>query len=575
MRQLCVTAAMVVSACLATGGCYSGFKGGADPGPTGADGTDGADDGGSDADGGSDDGGPLPDPDDNPPEPGAEFECDSDLQDPGPTLARRLNRTEYLNSVRDGLGIDAADLVEQLPPDYRAEGFTNTASALIVTTDDIAALAGVAEQIVQRLPDPTGFVAQYTTCTEFSAPCEEAFIAGIGKRLFRRPVEPMHVASLTPIFDHAQSEGDSFQDGAVAVVEAMLQSPHFMYRVEAQTAGDDGPYRTLDGYEIASRLSYLVWGSAPDDALMAAAESGALAEPDGRLAEVSRMVERQATRDTTHRFVGDWVHLDRLDHSGSALAADLREEIDTFVDDLVWNEERPLPELLNARYTFASEALATAYGLPNPQPGVQRYDLSDVPERAGMLTQGAVLSWEDGQASMVQRGLFVLREVICSEIASPPAGVNDTPPEPEPGKSKRYYAELRMSAAPCDGCHNQIDPIGFAFERYDGDGVWMTTDEHGNALRSDGELFTQFHDNLPFDDARELADILATDERVAECMLLNVTQFSLGRRLANADGCTLAAIRDSVSPEGATYQELLEAIVAQPSFAQVRIAEGE
>ncbi len=582
MRRSWTRTGLCAAGCWLIAGCYTGVDrqeattANTDPGGLTTAGTGSSSSGGADT--GGESGDPeLPEPDDGPPAPGREFECEAAQQDPGPTIARRLNRPEFLNSVRDSLGVDAWDLAAQLPPDYRAEGFTNTAQALILSTDDVASLAEVATEIVSRVPDPAALVAAHTSCTDFTDPCTDEFIERIGKRVLRRPLDTAQVAAYRPLFAFAQEEGDTFVDGASMVIEAMLQSPHFMYRIELQ-AEALGPYRPLDDYEIASRLSYLVWGAPPDDALMAAADAGLLGDPEERLAQVQRLVAAEATRETTRRFVGDWIHLDRLDTSPSPLAADLREEAEAFFESVVWDEARPLSDLLNARYTYASEALATAYGYPDPKPGLQRYELEDIPERAGMITQGAVLSWEDGHASMVQRGLFVLREVICAQISPPPPGVNDTPPEPEPGKSKRHYAELRMETSPCNGCHIQIDPIGFALEHYDGDGLWMETDEHGNELRSDGELLTQFHPGIPFDDAREMADLLAADARVAECMLLNVAQFSLGRRLAKSDGCTLAAIRDSVSAEGATYQELLEAMVVQPSFAQIRSAdqaEGE
>jgi hypothetical protein len=562
---------------LAATSCYQGIDvpakaGGPETGSVTADGD--GDDSGDES--GSDGGEPLPDPNDDPPAPGEEFECASDFQDPGPTLARRLNRAELVATLADVLGVDASDLADQMPPDYRAEGFSNTASALIVTTDDVEMWAGVAEQIVTRIPAVADFVAGHTSCTAFTAECQNEFIGNVGRKLYRRPVSASEVAALTPLFEHVAAEGDTFVDGASAVVEAMLQAPAFLYRLESQSAGDaDGPYRSLDGYEIASRLSYLVLGSAPDGALLAAAEDGSLADPAARVEQVRRMLADGRARNTSLRFVSDWTHLDRLDHLAVDLSEDLRLETEAVFEELVWEEGRPLNELFDAEYTFATEALAAAYGLESAGPGLQRYDLADVPQRHGLLTQGAVLSWEDGTASMVQRGLFVLREVVCAGVAPPPAGVNDTPPDPEPGKSKRYYAEQRMATNPCGGCHTQIDPIGFAFEQYDGAGVWMQTDAFGNELRSDGELYTQFHDHLAFADAAELGQILASDARVADCLLLKVAQFSLGRRLAVSDGCTLAAVRDAVEDDGLGYQGLLEALVEQDSFAQIRIDEGE
>ena len=557
-------------------GCYTGVHvdgRGSDP-TAGADGGDGASD--DEGDGGDDSDEPWPEPNDEPPAPGEEFECDSDVQDPGPTLARRLNRAEILASVQDVLGVDATDLADELPPDYRAEGFTNTANALIVTTDDVEHWADAAETIVSRIPSLPTWVSGLTSCTGFTEACQTEFIENAGLKLFRRPVTPAEIAAMTPLFEHHEGEGDTFADGAASVVEAMLQAPPFLYRLESQSGESaDGPYRDLGGYEIASRLSYLVWGSAPDDTLVALAEDGSLSEPSVRVEQVRRMVDASRSRETSRRYLGDWAHLDRLHHLPGDLNDDLRDETEATFDELVWEEGRPLPELLNAEYTFANEALATHYGLPSQGPGLQRYALADVPERSGILTQGAVLSWEDGTGSMVQRGLFVVREVVCGSIDPPPAGVNDERPTTEPGKSKRYYAEERMSTSPCGGCHSLIDSIAFAFEKYDGHGAFMEVDEHGNELRSDGQLNTQFHDNVPFDDAAELADILAADDRVAECMLLNVAQFSLGRRLAVADGCMLKAVRKKARKDGFGYVEILEGIVKQDAFAQIRVDEGE
>ena len=164
-------------------------------------------------------------------------------------------------------------------------------------------------------------------------------------------------------------------------------------------------------------------------------------------------------------------------------------------------------------------------------------------------------------------------------MRSPPRLPASTIPRPcpEAGKSKRFYSQERIDTQPCGACHVQFDTLGFAFEQYDGLGVFQLADEFGNELRSDGVLNTQFHTDVAYDNPQELADILASDDRVADCMVLKVAQFSLGRRLAVSDGCTLADIRTAIEDEGVGYQTLLETIVAQQSFAEIRIdgAEGQ
>ncbi len=551
--------------------CYTGL-GATDRADSGQVNTDGPAIGSDSGAGTTGDDG-VPEPMDDPPAPGMEFECEGSVQDPGPYLARRLNRDEYIASVQAVVGVDTNDLRDRLPIDLRADDFTNTAQALIVSTDDVEQFASIAEDVVNRMADFAAFMSAHTSCTDFTDLCQDEFIRNVGLKFYRRPVEEAERAQLATLFALSQTEGDGFEDGAKAVVQSLLQSPRFLYRIEGQDDAGGATFRTLDGYEVASKLSYLVIGAGPDDALMSAAAEDQLSTVDQRRAQVERLFQDPRARTTARRYLADWLHLDRLSqiNEDDAIKAAVREEAEAFFDAMVWEEDRPLVELFNARFTMASGVLAQEYGFDVQGEGVERYDLDGVGQRRGLLTSGAYLSWKEADASMVFRGLFVIQHVLCTDVGSVPPGVNDSPPEIGPNSTRRDHAEERGADPKCGACHAVFEPIAFAFEQYDPIGRWSDVDEFGNELRSDGVLHTQFQaEPVAFADALELAEALAAEPRTRDCQLLKVGQFALGRPVVVSDGCTLSAIREQVA-SGGTYRDVIEAIASQPSFGLTRV----
>jgi hypothetical protein len=246
-------------------------------------------------------------------EPGAPVECDGQVLDPGPNLVRRLTVNEYVNTVEAVFGVDVrADAEARLPADLRADGFTNTTSGLITTLAHIEAYEALAEIIVGRIPDLPGFVATYATCQEYEESCKREYVERLGLRVFRRPLRSNEIDPLAAAFDIAEEEGQSFDVGAGLVLEAMVQSPAFLYRLEGEVTGDR--VRALDGYEMASRLSYLLWSGPPDDALLDAAAGDRL-RTDGEIEEaVERMLADPRARQASLGFVRDWLNLGRLDN---------------------------------------------------------------------------------------------------------------------------------------------------------------------------------------------------------------------------------------------------------------------
>jgi hypothetical protein len=258
-------------------------------------------------------------------------------RDPGPALARRLTAQDFARSAGQALGVEQSGVVASLPPDSKAAGFTNTASALTVTLGHALAYWQLAQQLVAAIPDADAFVARFTDCADFGERCERELVAGLGRELFRRPLEDDELARYRPIFAQVHSDGGGFVEAALYVAEGMLQAPAFLYRLERQRvrAGAE-PFVQLTDHEIAARLSYLVWGSAPDAALRSAADAGSLTNAEGRLQQLDRMLADARARVHARGYVGDWLFLSRLDRLereagrypefSSALAQAMRQE---------------------------------------------------------------------------------------------------------------------------------------------------------------------------------------------------------------------------------------------------------
>lgn len=284
---------------------------------------------------------------------------------------QRLTVPEYIETVRSAVGVDIdAEARRILPRDQRADGFSNTAYNLAVDLGHVEAYARLAAVIVSRM-DISAFAAEHSSCNELTESCLRETIAGIGKWLLRGPLEDQEISSYLTLASAVQEEGGHFDEVVGYIVEAMLQSPRFLYRVERQIG--DGTPHPADDYEIASRISYILWGAPPDRELMRAADAGELTDPQRLESHVQRMLEDPRAVDRSLQFIHDWIDLDRLatlrpnperfPQWNAQLAADMQAEMRAFFEELVWKENRPLWDLLNAQFTYATPRLAHHYGL--------------------------------------------------------------------------------------------------------------------------------------------------------------------------------------------------------------------
>lgn len=483
---------------------------------------------------------------------------------------QRLTVPEYIATVRAIFGLDVADrAAEILPADNRADGFKNTAYNLNVDLGHVGAYARMAEIIVSRL-DLRAFANRYTDSQALSDENLGKLISGMGRQLLRGPLEEEELSLYHGLAGVVQTAGGEFEEVVGYLAESMLQSPRFLYRVENQRG--DGLAWPPGEYELASRLSYILWGAPPDEALMAAADAGKLHDPDVFDQHIRRMLADRRAVERSEQFLTEWLDLDRLSSMQPnakkfpqwqpELAGDMRQETLAFFRDVVWEQKRPMTDLLNAQFTYATPRLARHYGLEPQGDGLARYDLAGTPSRGGLLTQGSVLTIGGDEASMVTRGLFVLKELLFGEVGSPPPGLDTTPPPTSPGRSHRAIAMERVNSAACGGCHSRFEPLAFGLEKFDGLGSFHETDEHGNELREDGQVVIPGVDQpVKYNAASEMMDLLAQSERVEQTLVRKLTQFALGRPLIADDEALVLGIHRQAKKDGLTYASLITALL--------------
>lgn len=496
------------------------------------------------------------------------------------TWVRRLTVREYIATVQATVGVDISqEARELLPPDLRADGFTNTAYNLAVDLKHISAYAQLAEMIVERM-DVTEFAGQFTKKKRLIDDDMRELAAKMGHWILRGPLTEEEIVIYRGISTSVASAGGDYEEAVKLTIQAMLQSPRFLYRIENQRG--DGSQLSTNNYELASRMSYLIWGASPDQELLQLAEAGNLFDPTILKLQVERMLKDPRAIEQSVRFLDEWLNLNRLDNLRPArdqfpnwtpsVASDMREETRAFFRYVVWEENRPLVELLNTETTFLTPALARHYGLDlELENGLNQVSLQEIPSRGGLLTHGSILTVGGDDASMVSRGLFVLHDLLRGTVNDPPPCVDTTPKATQQGLTQRGIAMERLANKTCGGCHNKFEPLAFGLEKFDGLGTYHEVDEHGNLLRDDGEiLFPGEEQAIPYQNSAELMDLLANSKRVSECVTWKVTQFAMGRPLVAADVSIVQQIHKHSQANGGTWPSLIHAIIQSDLVQTIR-----
>jgi hypothetical protein len=501
-----------------------------------------------------------------------------------PTSAlRRLTHSQYNNTVRDLLGDQSAP-ANQFPPEDFVNGFKNQYQSQNLSPLLVEAYSAAAERLARNAfqgGDRRGLIP-----CKSSPACRARFVREFGLRAFRRPLEIDERKRYEELF---RREAD-FYKGAQLAVEAMLQSPSFLFRLEETSDPKLKPYVT------ASRLSYALWDSMPDATLFESAARGAFSTPQGVETTARRMLADPRARRSLDEFVSQWMRFDRLltaskdrrryPNFNRETAAAMAEETRSFISDLVWNDH-DFMDVFTADYSFINADLAAIYGVPAPAREFDRVKFPAESERAGLLGQSLFLALtaKPDDTSPTARGLFIREQFLCQHVSEPPPGVNTNLPEITEAKPQTNRERMRehVTNPSCSTCHNLIDPIGFGFEKFDAIGarrnkfklLFFEPDEDGDRrakpktleLEMDTVGYVAGIPDSKFSSPRELGSVLARSPQCQECLVKQYFRYTSGRMETRADRPLIRRVSEDFKNSQFRFKELIISLVRSREFS--------
>jgi hypothetical protein len=502
--------------------------------------------------------------------------CERAAIAPGHVTIRRLNRTEYNNTVRDLLGTTTTPGDDFPEDDESGDGFDNngtilTLGNLLMEKYETAARALATEALAPGSLARTRFL-DCDAATMGETECARDFAERFGLRAFRRPATTEEVDRIVALYEAAKAEGETHDAALALAMRGMLMSPSFIYRVEV--GGEAADASRLDDFALASRLSYFLWSSMPDDELMNLAAEGVLQDEEEIRVQVDRMLASDKADAFYESFAGQWLHLRRFEYAApnaelfpefdDQLRRAMEQETLLFVRHVV-ESNAPLSTLLRADFTFLNERLANHYGIEGVSGDALQFVSLETRERGGLLTQGAILTTTShpDRTSPVRRGEWVLDNLLCAPPPDPPADVDTfLETEDSEGQSLREKLERHRADPACAACHDLMDPIGFGMEAFDPIGRFRTEDRYGNIIDATGTL----PGGTAFDGVAELSGILHEDERYTTCVTEKVLTFALGRSLEGEDRCFVEQIVEAVSEVDTPLRGIIQEIAINEVF---------
>lgn len=492
---------------------------------------------------------------------------------------RRLSVNEYRATLGDLLGVEPP-ASNTFQADTPVDGFTSIGTTRVAySAAQIERFEQVAYEAAQQVFDDATRRAELVGCEPASGmdPCIRDFLGRFARRAFRRAATAEEVDVYADLVASVAADSDPWLGLAYAVA-AILQSPSFLYRVELgepdeTTEGSVG----LTAFEVATRLSYLVTGSTPDDELLDAAESGQLDGEEGLQGQLERLLASPSAESVLMTFLEEQLELAHVSNIvkvpetfpdfSPALAEAMRREMYEVVHDVALRNPDDLLSLLTRRDTYVNGPLAALYGLPGPASADEWMNVT-LPEdgpRAGLLGFAGFLASHAGpsETSVTKRGFFVVSKLLCREIPAPPSEIDTVLPAPPEGghATMRERVEQHMSDPSCRGCHALMDPPGLALEHFDALGVYREND-NGLDIDATGEI-----DGQPFDGSRELGELLAGHPEVSACFARRFYEFALGRQVHS--GAPVSDLADAFEGSGRQLPELIRALVAHDVFRLV------
>lgn len=491
--------------------------------------------------------------------------------DPGSHHARRLTRHEYGNTLRDLLGI-TANLSERFPNDGAGgEGFDNNADTLFIPALYIEKYIAGADTALKEVYDRPDLKARLITKPGDA----NATIRDFAFRAYRRPLTDDDVKPLLAVFETARKRGLDFDQAMRVTFKAVLLSPKFLFLQEATRTDAKQPWR-IGGYEMATRLSYLLWSSLPDAELLELAKQGKLDDNAVVAQQVKRMLADPKGEELAKHFAGQWLRLEDLFNESDpdrrkfpafkdSLRRSMYEEALKFSDEILRKNGRVL-DFVDSNYTYANEELARIYGIPGVQgEQLRRVNFTNT-QRGGVLGMGAILTVTayPQRTSPVLRGKWVLEQLLGTPAPPPPPSVAQLPEDDRNLKNLtfRQTLEKHRGKAECMGCHVRMDPPGFGLENFNAIGEWRDQ-ENGKPVDATGQM----PDGRKFSGPAELRKILLDDKAVfARNFCIRLLGYALGRGLEPADQPTVLRLEETLIKNDWRAEPLLIAVATSFPF---------
>ena len=529
-------------------------------------------------------------------------------RDPGPFVIRKLSKLEYSNTLHDLYGVKRS-IADSLPAEVLGEGYLNSISPM-----QSELFLEVANKVVDEIVAPNGqrptevqlrlFGQEPSNASEYRRAARIVAFR-IARQAYRRPAMTSEIDVLLDVFDLGRENNLSYSDSLGLMLKAVLVSPQFLFitpssaslprevwkttrstDAEAETTnGAKAAIVPLDNYQLASRLSYLIWASPPDRQLSQLADEGKLQDPDVLRQQAERLLADPRSRALFDGFGAQWLQIDDLENqvfdpqtfpsvSASLLKA-MYEEARLFFESVV-HENHPVSKFIQSDYTFLNESLAELYEIDGPVKGaaMHRVKLND-PNRGGILGMPAALAATSfpNRTSPVRRGVWVLEQILGERVPPPPPDV----PELEEQKDKnlegltlRQRTELHQSEATCANCHRILDPIGFGLENFNAIGRWREKNNEGIAIDSEGQLPSGERFASPAD----LKQILLKRESdIARNLTERFMAYSLGRQLEGYDEVIIDQLMESIAQDNNRFRTILTEVITSYLFTHRRVRE--
>lgn len=509
-------------------------------------------------------------------------------KDAGPFVIRRLTKAEYGNTLHDLLGVDS-DVVSELPDEVSGAGYLNSLSPLLMEQ-----YLSVSNEVLSRLFPANQDLAKGNERRLFGAPPAEGVdwktaaqevARSLARRAYRRPATEAEVDVLLGVFNLAVGEGRSYFEAMRLVLKAVLISPQFLFITPAEGVEPGAKEVALDDYQLASRLSYLLWATMPDAALSSLADAGRLRDREVLLSQVRRLLGDKRARALFDGFGAQWLGLGKLNSKTfdtkkfPQMTQEMRlamyDEARLLFESVV-RENLGVVTLIDCDYTFLNQTVASIYGMDDSVLGseMRRVSLTDR-NRGGVLGLPGVLAATSfpNRTSPVNRGVWVLEQVLGQHV--PPAPPN-VPALEKQGRDKvanltiRQRTELHRTNAVCANCHKILDPIGFGLENFDAIGRWRDVDDSGGPIDASGEL----PGKKGFASPAELKRIIAErGEDVCRNLAQKLMAYALCRQLEGYDEVVVDRITEAVIKDGGRMQTLIAEVVGSYPFMNRRVGE--